>query len=122
MISPRVIDALAKDRPDGLYVIPDHFVFTQRERVVEFTAKNRIPAMYGLREYALAGGLMAIGAKRVDMYRRAASYVDRILKGAHPPDLPIELPTTRADHQIGRPPTHSASPSRRQPMLRVDEI
>ena len=89
----RVFDALAKDRPDGLYVIPDHFVYTQRERIVEFAAKNRLPAMYGLREYVLVGGLMAIGANRVDMYRRAASHVDRILKGAKPTDLPVEQPT-----------------------------
>ena len=67
-------------------------MYTQRERIVEFAAKNRLPAMYGLREYVLVGGLMAIGANRVDMYRRAASHVDRILKGAKPADLPIEQP------------------------------
>ena len=89
----RVFDALMKERPDGLYVGPDHFLFTQRERLVEFASKNRFPAMYGLREYALGGGLMAIGPNRVDMFRRAASYVDRILKGARPPDLPVEQPT-----------------------------
>jgi ABC-type uncharacterized transport system substrate-binding protein len=88
----RVFDGLVKDRPDGLYVIPDHFVYTQRERIVEFAAKNRLPAMYGLREYALVGGLMAISANRVDMYRRAAGQVDRILKGDKPADLPVELP------------------------------
>jgi putative ABC transport system substrate-binding protein len=89
----RVFDALMKERPDGLYVSPDHFLFTQRERLVEFASKNRFPAMYGLREYVLGGGLMAIGPNRVDMFRRAASYVDRILKGARPADLPVEQPT-----------------------------
>jgi putative ABC transport system substrate-binding protein len=89
----RVFDALMKERPDGLYVIPDHFLFTQRERLVEFASKNRFPAVYGLREYVPGGGLMAIGPNRVDMFRRAASYVDRILKGARPADLPVELPT-----------------------------
>ena len=88
----RAFDALMKEKPDGLYVIPDHFLFTQRERLVEFASKNRFPAVYGLREYVLGGGLIAIGPNRVDMFRRAASYVDRILKGARPADLPIEQP------------------------------
>jgi putative ABC transport system substrate-binding protein len=89
----RVFDSLAKARPDGLYVIPDHLLFTQRERLVEFAAKNKLPAVYGLREYVMLGGLVAIGPNRTDMYRRAASYVDRVLKGASPADLPVEQPT-----------------------------
>jgi putative ABC transport system substrate-binding protein len=89
----RVFDTLAKAPPDGLYVIPDHLLFTQRERLVEFAAKNKLPAVYGLREYVLSGGLVAIGPNRTDMYRRAASYVDKILKGASPADLPVEQPT-----------------------------
>jgi putative tryptophan/tyrosine transport system substrate-binding protein len=89
----RVFDTLAKARPDGLYIIPDHLLFTQRERLVEFAAKNRLPAVYGLREYVLMGGLVAIGPDRSEMYRRAASYVDRILKGVTPADLPVEQPT-----------------------------
>jgi putative ABC transport system substrate-binding protein len=89
----RVFAALEKARPDGLYIIPDHLLFTQRERLVEFAAKNRLPAVYGLREYVLMGGLVAIAPDRSAMYRRAASYVDRILKGARPADLPVEQPT-----------------------------
>jgi putative ABC transport system substrate-binding protein len=89
----RVFDTLARTRPDGLYINPDHLLFTQRERLVEFAAKNKFPAVYGLREYAQAGGLIAIGPNRVDMYQRAASYVDRILHGANPADLPVEQPT-----------------------------
>jgi len=88
----RVFDTLATARPDGLYIIPDHLLFTQRERLVGFAAKNRLPAVSGLREYGLMGGLVAIGPDRSDMYRRAASYVDRILKGATPADLPVEQP------------------------------
>jgi putative ABC transport system substrate-binding protein len=89
----RVFDTLAKTRPDGLYIGPDHRLFTQHERLVEFAAKYKLPAVYGLREYAQAGGLIAIGPNRVDMYQRAASYVDRILHGANPADLPVEQPT-----------------------------
>jgi len=89
----RVFDALVKEQPDGLYVGPDHLLFTQRERLIEFANKNRLPVMYGLREYVLEGGLIAIGPNRMDMFRRAASYVDRILKGSRPADLPVEQPT-----------------------------
>jgi putative ABC transport system substrate-binding protein len=60
---------------------------------VEFANKNRLPAMYAHREYAEAGGLMAYGASLPDLYRRAATYVDKILKGAKPADLPVEQPT-----------------------------
>jgi putative ABC transport system substrate-binding protein len=60
---------------------------------VEFANKNRLPAMYPHREYAEIGGLMAYGADLRDNYRRAATYVDKILKGAKPADLPVEQPT-----------------------------
>jgi ABC-type uncharacterized transport system substrate-binding protein len=89
----RAFDALVKEQPDGLYVGPDHLLFTQRERLIEFASKNRLPAIYGLREYVLEGGLIAIGPNRMDMFRRAAGYVDRILKGSRPADLPVEQPT-----------------------------
>ena len=60
---------------------------------MDFAARNRLPAMYGFREFAEAGGLMAFGANLADLYRRAATYVDKILKGAKPADLPVEQPT-----------------------------
>lgn len=88
----RVFDELAQTRPDGLFVSPDHFLFTQRERIIAFASSQRIPAVYGLREYVRAGGLFALGANRHEMYRRLARYVDQILKGAKPGDLPIEEP------------------------------
>jgi len=77
----------------GLVVLRDNFLRTQRVRVVGLAAKHRLPAVYGLREEAEAGGLMSYGASVLQMYRRAAFYVDKILKGAKPADLPVEQPT-----------------------------
>ena len=88
----RAFDELARTRPDGLFVIPDLFLFTQRERIIAFASSQRIPAAYGIREYVPSGGLFALGANRQEMYRRLARYVDQILKGAKPGDLPIEEP------------------------------
>jgi putative tryptophan/tyrosine transport system substrate-binding protein len=66
---------------------------SERERLVAFAAKNRLPAVYTLREFVDAGGLMAYGHDQADLNRRAATYVDKILKGATPGDLPVEQPT-----------------------------
>jgi putative ABC transport system substrate-binding protein len=66
---------------------------SQRRRLVDLAAKNRLPAVYPYREFVDAGGLMAYGANIADNYRRAATYVDKILKGAKPVDLPVEQPT-----------------------------
>ena len=65
----------------------------ERRRLVDLAARNRLPAVYGLREYVDAGGLMCYGPNNVDLFRRAATYVDKILKGAKPGDLPVEQPT-----------------------------
>jgi len=65
----------------------------RRRRLVDLAAKNRLPVMYGVREYVDAGGLMAYGPSLTDLFRRAATYVDKILKGAKPGDLPVEQPT-----------------------------
>jgi putative tryptophan/tyrosine transport system substrate-binding protein len=67
---------------------------THRTRLVELAAKTRLAAVYGIREFVEAGGLMSYGANVPDLYRRAATYVDKILKGAKPADLPVEQPTT----------------------------
>lgn len=86
-------DAVAKKRPDGLLLLADPLTFSMRERIVEFARENRLPAIYETREYIEAGGLMSYGPNIVEQFRRAAYYVDRILKGAKPADMPIEQPT-----------------------------
>ena len=77
----------------ALLQLDDVLLTTHRARLLELTAQNRLPAIYGFREFVDAGGLMAYGVNFPDMYRRAASYVDKILKGAKPADLPVEQPT-----------------------------
>jgi len=78
---------------DALLVIDDPFTFLLRKRIVELAAKSQLPAMYGPREFAVDGGLMAYGANIEDMFRRAATYVAKILEGAKPADLPVQQPT-----------------------------
>ena len=85
--------AIVRERPDALFVVPDHFLFTQRARILDFALTNRFPAVYGLKEYVPDGGLLALGPNRDEMFRRTALYVDKILKGAKPSDLPVEQPT-----------------------------
>jgi putative ABC transport system substrate-binding protein len=84
---------MAKDRIDALLVVSDAMLFAQRGRIVDFAAKARLPGIYEWREFAEAGGLMSYGTDLAEIYRRASTYVDKILKGAKPADLPIEQPT-----------------------------
>ena len=86
--------AMHSQRAGGVLVLRDSFFFVQRTQIVALAAKSRLPAMYGFREYAEAGGLMAYHASLFQMWRRAATYVDKILRGAKPADLPVEQPTT----------------------------
>jgi len=85
--------AMARERAGGLLVVPDSTFGLHRKRLQELAAKGRLPAMYGFREHAEAGGLMSYGVDVSDNFRRAAAYVDKILKGAKPADLPVEQPT-----------------------------
>jgi putative ABC transport system substrate-binding protein len=87
-----VFRAIAAKRPDALMTTADPLIASYRARIVDFTASNRLPSMYPGREYVEAGGLMFYGGSVPEMYRRAAGYVDRILKGAKPADLPVEQP------------------------------
>jgi ABC-type uncharacterized transport system substrate-binding protein len=86
-------EALIAQRPDALITVEDPLTVSNRKRVVDFAAGQRVPALYGLREFAAAGGLMSYGASLADLYRRAAGYVDKILRGAKPSDLPVQQPT-----------------------------
>jgi len=85
---------VSANRAGALHVLADVMFVTHRARLAELAAKNRLPAMYAQREFVEDGGLMSYGAKVTDNFRRAATYVDKILKGAKPADLPIERPTT----------------------------
>ncbi len=85
--------AMTQERPDALFVVSDPLVGTNRKRILDFTATHRLPAMYELRSYAADGGLMAYGPSQDDNPRRVAAFVDKILKGARPADLPVEQPT-----------------------------
>jgi putative ABC transport system substrate-binding protein len=88
----KVFAALNKQRPDGLYVPSGALMLLNRKRIADFALKSRLPSMYGNRETVDAGGLMYYGADTAESYRRVAYYVDRILKGAKPADLPVEQP------------------------------
>ncbi len=83
---------ITRVRADALTVLPSPMLNTERRRLVDLAAKNRLPAVYEWREYVDAGGLMAYGPNLADLYRRAATYVDKILKGGKPGDLPVEQP------------------------------
>jgi putative ABC transport system substrate-binding protein len=83
---------LSKQRDTGLVTLLDPLVVSQRARIVDLVSENRLPAIYPQKEFVEAGGLMAYGADLTDSYRRAASFMDKILKGAKPAELPIEYP------------------------------
>ena len=85
--------AMTRDRAGALVVLPDGIFQNERRRIATLAAKSRLPAIYAWREAVDAGGLMAYGASVPDIFRRAAVYVDKILKGTKPADLPVEQPT-----------------------------
>jgi putative tryptophan/tyrosine transport system substrate-binding protein len=89
----KVFAALNKQRPDGLYVPSGALMGANQKRTIGFALKSRLPSMYNNTEDVHAGGLMSYGADVTDSHRRVAYYVDRILKGAKPADLPVEQPT-----------------------------
>ena len=86
-------EAATKERAQALLTSPGPIINTHQPRIIEFAAKNRLPAMYAGPEFVDAGGLMSYAPSYTDLYRRAAVYVDKILKGAKPGDLPVEQPT-----------------------------
>ena len=90
---PKAFEAMTRTRPDGLLVLPDTVPLGNRRPIIDFAASRRLPAMYPFNEMAEEGGLMSYGASLADSFREAASYVDKILKGARPGDLPIAQAT-----------------------------
>ena len=89
----RAFDIAVKQRADAVHVGLDFLAQSNLGRIVDLAAKHRLPAIYSTRDFVDAGGLMAYGVSRLEMYRRAASYIDKIFKGARPGDLPVEQPT-----------------------------
>ena len=85
--------AMTKERAGGVLVLTSSMFYDQRTRIAELAARSRLPAIYTVKDYAEAGGLMAYGVNLGEGFRRAATYVDKILKGARPADLPVEQPT-----------------------------
>jgi putative ABC transport system substrate-binding protein len=89
----RVIGQVARESDSALLVLPDLFTATNRHSIIALAARHRLPAIYPFRYFVASGGLMSYGTELLDTYRQAASYVDRILKGEKPSDLPVQQPT-----------------------------
>jgi putative ABC transport system substrate-binding protein len=87
------IREIGREPGSGLVVVPDAFMFPHRAPLILAAVRNNVPAVYSISDFVRDGGLLSYGVDRVDLYRRAASYVDRILRGAKPGDLPVQLPT-----------------------------
>ena len=87
------IVALGRHPGGGLVVAPETFTELHRELIVTLVARHRVPTIYGIRQFAMSGGLVSYGPIRTDTFRRSASYVDRIFKGEKPGDLPVQAPT-----------------------------
>jgi putative ABC transport system substrate-binding protein len=118
----KAIIALGREPGGGLVVMPDAFMFVHRAPIISAAARNNVPAVYPASYYARDGGLLSYGPDPVDTYRRAASYVDRILRGEKPGDLPVQFPT-KFEMVVNRK-TASALGLAIPPsiMLRADEV
>jgi putative ABC transport system substrate-binding protein len=89
----KAFEAATRARAGALAILPDPVITTNLQRIVDFAATSRLPSIYQSSQFADAGGLVTYGPDRADLFRRAATYVDKILKGTKPGDLPVELPT-----------------------------
>ena len=87
----RAVGAFARAPNGGLMVLPDVTNLIHRDEIIALAARHRLPAVYPYRYYAASGGLLSYGSEQADMFRRAAGYVDRILKGEKPADLPADM-------------------------------
>jgi len=90
---PEIFAAMSRDKIDAIFVVNSPFIYAQRKAIIELAQKHRIPAIYGAAEYVDAGGLVAYAPSYPDMFKLAAVYVDKVLKGANPATLPIDQPT-----------------------------
>jgi len=88
----RALTAMSRESPEAILVARSQVILNHRERIIGFAMKKRLPAIFAESLFVEDGGLMSYGADTVDLYRRAATYVDKILKGSKPGDLPIERP------------------------------
>jgi ABC-type uncharacterized transport system substrate-binding protein len=108
----RAFSVITRERAQALVVVADPLFGAHERRIVELAARNRLPAMHGLRQAATSGGLMSYGSNFDDLYRQAAIYVDKIVKGAKPGDLPVEQPTKfEQDRQSPRPDHSPVAPA-----------
>ena len=103
-----VFSAMSRERADALITLPHPVLQVHQRRIVELAARSRVPAMYQTTEWAESGGLMSYGPDHLDNYRRAAVFVDKILKGAKPADLPVEQPMKFESSSISRQRSRSA--------------
>jgi putative ABC transport system substrate-binding protein len=115
----RMIDEV---RPDGLLVFPDPVLFAARESVVAIATASKLPAIYPFREYTVSGGMLSYGVSIGANYRQAATYVDRIMKGANPGDLPIQQPTRFKLVVNRRALRHAGLAVSNSFMIRIDEL
>jgi ABC-type uncharacterized transport system substrate-binding protein len=91
-VMARAVDAFAREPNGGMIVLPDFVIITLRQSIIALAARNRLPTVYPFRYFAMTGGLMSYGVDQIEQSRNAASYVDRILRGAEPADLPVQTP------------------------------
>ena len=89
----RAIESLARAPNNGLLLPPDATTIVNRDLIVALAARHRLPTVYALRGFVAAGGLMSYGTDQVESFRQVAPYIDRILRGAKPADLPVQVPT-----------------------------
>jgi putative ABC transport system substrate-binding protein len=89
----KIFAGINEQRPDALYLAPSTLILINLKRIASFALRSRLPSVYQSREFVDAGGLMSYSADLTDSYRRVADYVDKLLKGAKPADLPVEQPT-----------------------------
>ena len=118
----RAVTAFARSSNGGLILTGSPAATLHRDLIVTLAARHKLPAVYYERNFVAAGGLISYGPDYVDQYRRAAAYVDRILKGEKPADLPVQAPTKYDWCSTSRPPRRSASTCRRSLLARADEV